>query len=186
MGEFLTGKLLVATPSLVDPNFARTVVLLLAHSEDGAFGIVLNRPRVDVPIADHLPLWSEHVASPAVFFAGGPVEPEAAIGLARRGAQSPPAEGWSEAWDGIGTINLEVSPSTLIEALADVRLFTGYAGWGPGQLEQELESEAWFTVAAEPADAFSTDPSELWRSVLRRQPHPLAMFAYFPQSPRIN
>lgn len=186
MGEFLTGQLLVATPSLLDPNFARSVVLVLAHSEAGALGIILNRPLDDVRVADHLPAWSEHVTTPALCFAGGPVEPAAAIGIARIAASGPPAEGWNEAFDGLGTINLESPPAVLVEGLGDIRIFTGYAGWSPGQLEDEIKNEAWFTVAAEPADAFTADPSGLWRTVLRRQPHPLAMFAYFPDSPRVN
>ncbi len=186
MDQSLTGRLLVATPSLVDPNFARSVVLILAHSGDGAFGIVINRPREDVLVADHMAQWSEHVAGPAVFFSGGPVEPSAAIALARRTAGISPREGWNEVSDRLGVLNLESPPGDVLDGIEHIRIFTGYAGWSPGQLEQEIEGEAWFTVAAEPGDPFCAIPEELWREVLRRQPGRLAMFAYFPDSPRSN
>lgn len=186
MGEFIAGRLLVATPSLVDPNFARTVVLILAHSDEGAFGIVINRPRIDFLVADHLAQWSEHVAGPAVFFSGGPVEPAAAIGLARGAVTAGPQDGWNEVCDGLGVINLESPPAVLLDRIERVRIFTGYAGWSPGQLEQEIEGEAWFNVAAEPGDPFCPTPERLWHDVLRRQAGRLAMFAYFPESPRNN
>lgn len=182
----LTGRLLVATPSLTDPNFARTVVLLLAHGDQGAFGLVLNRPRDDAHVADHLPVWSEHVAAPAVLFSGGPVEPSAAIGLASIPGETFPADGWTEVIPQVGIVNLEEPPFDITTTLDHVRLFTGYAGWGAGQLENEVKEEAWFVVEPEVSDPFTEAPAELWRTVLRRQHGRLAMFAYYPETPGIN
>jgi putative transcriptional regulator len=182
----LRGKLLVATPKLLDPNFVRTVVLLCFHDENGAFGLVLNRPVESAPLGEHLPEWTEAAANPAVVFSGGPVEPSHAFGLGRlRPSASPPSEGWTEVLPGVGIIDL-TSPGALLPRLQAVRVFAGYAGWAGGQLESELEEDAWFVVEPTADDVFSDDPEGLWRAVLRRQRGQLAMFAWVPLDPRLN
>ena len=180
----LKGRLLVASPSLGDPNFNRTVVLVLEHGEDGAIGVVLNRPT-GTDLGDPLPGWNRLAAEPSVVFAGGPVAPEAAICL----AQSWPDEA-VEAYEPVvgtlGILDLSVDPGDVSLALQAIRVFVGYAGWSAGQLEDEIEVGAWFVVDAQPGDALSADPEDLWPTVLRRQQGRLAMFANFPANPSMN
>jgi putative transcriptional regulator len=183
--ESLTGKLLVASPALQDGNFAWSVVYLCAHSDQGAFGLIINRPIEGAPVGEHLPHWMEHVNRPAVLFQGGPVEASAAFGLSRLQGVAPP-EGWLAVTEGIGLIDLSLDAGAIAGSLDGLRLFSGYSGWGPGQLEGEIEQEAWFVVEAAPADLFSDEPESLWRQVLRRQPGKLALFAYFPRDPSAN
>jgi putative transcriptional regulator len=179
-----TGRLLVAAPELRDPNFDRTVILVLEHAAEGAVGVVLNRPSTtDLCVA--LPRWERFAADPSVVFVGGPVSPAAAIGLGR----TPPAvepDGWSPLFAGLGTIDLERDPEELAVPLREVRVFAGYAGWGPGQLDGEVDSGAWYVVDARPEDTASPEPDDLWRTVLRRQKGPLAMVANFPADPAMN
>lgn len=180
----LRGRLLVATPSLGDPNFDSTVVLVLEHGEDGAVGVVLNRPT-GTDLADPLPGWHRLAAEPPVVFVGGPVSPDAAICLAR----SWPDEfldAYEPLLDSLGTVDLSIDPDEVASAIQGVRVFVGYAGWGEGQLEAEIEAGAWWVVDASPDDALSSEPDGLWRAVLRRQRGRLAMFANFPSNPTMN
>lgn len=186
METSLRGKLLVATPKLLDPNFVRTVVLLCFHDENGAFGLVLNRPLDHVPLSDHLPEWSEAAADPAVVFSGGPVEPSHAFGLAKlRAGATPPSHGWVEILPGVGIVELS-NPGPVLPLLRAVRVYAGYAGWSGGQLEAEIAEGAWFVVAPNGDDIFTSEPEQLWRTVLLRQPGQLAMFAWAPLDPRVN
>ncbi|NIA24689.1 MAG: hypothetical protein GWP04_03885 [Gammaproteobacteria bacterium] len=174
------GKLLVATPTIVDPNFARTVVLLCQYGDEGAVGLVLNRPS-DVAVADHLPEWTHLASDPLVGF-GGPVDTDAAIGLGRGVVQS---DLWTPICCGLGLVDLSRS-STQIEGLEEVRVFAGYSGWGPGQLEREIAEAGWFVVDLDDQDVFSSDATLLWSKVLRRQHGDLALFADFPTDPSMN
>jgi putative transcriptional regulator len=185
MGESLAGKLLVATPALLDENFYRTVVLLLAHDDNGAFGVVLNRPVNESAVGEHMPAWQEHVAAPAQLFAGGPVSPALALGLAAAMADAA-HEGWMPMLPGCGIIDLERSPEEHELTIERVRVFTGYAGWGAGQVEGEIAANAWFVLESEPGDAFTDDPRSLWQRVLHRQRSDLKMYALFPENPRQN
>ena len=180
--ESLTGKLLVATPILGDPNFDRTVVLMLEHADDGAVGLVLNRPS-ELDVSEPLPEWELVAATPQVIFVGGPVAQSAVIGLGRRGTG--PNHGWTPVVGGVGIIDLGAGPSdeTPVEAL---RLFAGYAGWGSGQLEAEIDAGAWWVVEATPTDALSPSPERLWTDVLRRQKGRLALHAHVPMDPSAN
>ena len=180
----LSGRLLVATPILGDPNFDRTVVLVLEHSEEGAVGLVLNRPS-ETEVAEPLPEWDGVTALPSVIFVGGPVAQSAVIGLARCGAsgQSP---GWRPLGGGLGLVDLAEGPDDVDTAIDGLRLFAGYAGWGSHQLEAEIDAGAWWVVDAIPSDALSPDPERLWSAVLRRQRGRLAMHAHFPADPTVN
>lgn len=196
----LTGRLLVATPDLTDPNFNRTVIFMAAHEAEGALGLVLNRPTEE-DLLDHVPEWRHLAASPAVIFAGGPVEPDGAMALGRRtdgaaplptsGAGTtgevgdPDDNGWTPVTSAVGLIALAREPGE-IEALGQMRLYGGHSGWGPGQLESEIAEEGWFVVDYEPDDIFTRDPDQLWRTVLRRQPGRLAMYANYPVDPAVN
>lgn len=178
------GRLLVATAVIGDPNFERTVILLLDHDADGALGLVLNRPS-ELLAHDVLPGWSDLTASPGVVFAGGPVEQEGIIGLGRR--SEPDLDGPFQVTVGpIGVIDLSVEPVDAIGSVEGIRLFAGYASWGAGQLESELVASAWWIVDAEPADALTDAPDDLWAAVLRRQPDPLRRWSFLPADPSWN
>ena len=182
--DALTGKLLVATPVLGDPNFDRTVVLVLEHTDEGAVGLVLNRPS-ETEVCEPLPEWDDLTAAPSVIFVGGPVEQKAVIGLARRGAAAAD-DRWRPLVGGVGIVDLGRGPDALLPAIEDLRLFAGYAGWGAGQLEGEIAAGAWWVVDAQQDDACSHQPERLWTSVLRRQGPRLAMYANFPVDPAVN
>lgn len=176
-----SGRLVVATPSLVDPNFRHSVVLLLEYGEEGALGVVVNRPS-EVPVADALPGWDRLAADPPLVFVGGPVQQQALIGLGRRQPGAGPQEGWQAITDDVGVVDLERDPLA-VDGLDRVRLFAGYAGWAPGQLDAEIQSGSWFVLDAEPADVFAGEPDGLWRAVVRRQG---GVFTTFPADPSHN
>ena len=187
----LTGRLLVATPVLSDPNFDRAVVLLLDHDEDGSLGVVLNRPT-PVGVGDILEAWADLAGAPGVVFQGGPVSLDAALGVAvvpsggdlRDDSDGP--LGWRRVHGAIGLVDLEAPPELLAAELGSLRIFAGYAGWGAGQLEEEVAEGAWYVVESEPGDVSSPAPEGLWRSVLRRQRSELAMVATYPDDATLN
>ena len=184
----LPGRLLVANPLLPDPNFDRTVVLLLAYSEEGALGVILNRPS-DTGMGLPLDRWEGLAATPAVLFVGGPVQHQAVICLARTErslASDPTMEGFKPLTPELGTLDLDQDPDRFAGALRQVRVFAGYAGWSPGQLEDEIAAGAWWVVDGDADDPFSVDPANLWKEVLRRQQAPLAYVAYYPDDPADN
>lgn len=182
------GRLLVATPRLVDPNFERTVVLLLDHDESGTLGVVLNRPS-PVPVADILRDWEGLVTTPAVLFHGGPVATDSALAVAALaggpGADTDPV-GFRHLYDDTGIIDLDTPTELLSDAVSGMRIFAGYAGWSDGQLAAEIEEGSWYVVPAEPADVFGTSPDGLWARVLRRQPGELAWVSTRPADPNLN
>jgi putative transcriptional regulator len=181
----LQGKLLVAKTDLIDPNFNRTVVLVLAHGDQGALGLVLNRPTI-TPLAAPLPEWEELASEPAVVFVGGPVS-QGTICLARvRSEVSVPNTGYLPLQGTLGTVDLEGDPTSMAPWLEELRIFAGYAGWGAGQLDEELAAGAWWALDAEDADVFSDEPSLLWKRVLRRQGGALAVTAAYPPDPSLN
>ncbi|HET7529759.1 MAG TPA: YqgE/AlgH family protein [Mycobacteriales bacterium] len=181
----MADRLLVASPALREPTFARTVILLLEHNADaGAFGIVLNRPE-SAPVVDVVPSVADLATEPGVVFNGGPVSPTTAIALGLAGAGTEP-EGWTPVLAPIVTVDLDHDPALLAATLRELRVFAGYAGWAPGQLEQEVAEGAWYVVDALPGDPFLDDPGRLWRSVLRRQGWPLSAVAVCPLDPTMN
>jgi putative transcriptional regulator len=181
----LAGRLLVALPMLTDPNFARTVVLVLASDpDDGALGVVLNRPSL-TSVVEPLPQWGPLAADPAVVFVGGPVGESSAIGLARSDTAGP-TEGWSPILGHLGTFDLATGPDQVAAGIETVRVFSGYAGWGPGQLEAEIDEGAWLVVDGAPDDVLCADPEGLWRLVLRRQGGRTAWLANVPLDLRVN
>lgn len=180
----LTGRLLIAAPALEDGTFDRTVVLVLDHDEDGALGVVLNQATA-APVRDEAPPWAELVADPPVVFGGGPVEPDAVVALGRTVARVG-AEAGGMLDEHVRLVDLSADPVLERLELASLRIFRGYAGWAPGQLEGEIVAGAWFTADARPGDVFSDDPASLWHRVLRRQPGTLAWLSTYPQDPTTN
>lgn len=179
------GRLLVATPVLTDANFERTVILLIAHDDDGALGVVLNRTS-DVPVWGVLPEWAALAGEPQAVFTGGPVAPEAAICLAQPRPGREPG-GWSPI-DGsrVGTVDLGGDPDALGPHIERLRIFAGYAGWAAGQLDFEIAEGAWFVLEALPGDPFLDEPEMLWPMVLRRQGGMIAAVATYPPDPSLN
>lgn len=184
MDEWQTGRLLVASPALADGTFDRAVILVLDHDEEGALGVVLNRASA-ITVSETLDGWNDLAADPRVLFGGGPVEPTAIVALGRATAGVAP-DGWTAIVDRIRLVDLDTDPVLAAADLERVRVFAGYAGWAPGQLEEEIEQGAWFTVDAGVADVFTDDPEALWRDVLARQPDELRLLATFPEDPTMN
>lgn len=186
----LSGRLLVATPLLGDPNFRRTVVLIVEDEpEEGTLGVVLNRPT-EVQVGQVLEAWTDLVTGPTVVFRGGPVSPNSALALALARGQDEPL-GWrslegSSLMSRIGLIDLEAPPELLAGGITSLRVFAGYAGWGKGQLREEISEGAWYVLPGEPADAFLADPERLWPEVLRRQGGEFAIVATYPDDPMHN
>jgi putative transcriptional regulator len=175
---------------LGDPNFRRTVVLLVEHeAEQGTLGVVLNRPT-DIPVGRVLEPWTELATDPSVVFTGGPVAPNSALALAHVPGTDEPV-GWhpldgAPAMARLGLVDLDAPPGLLAAAIVSLRVYAGYAGWGAGQLQAEIEEGAWYVVPADPSDAFCPDPERLWPAVLRRQGGELAYVATYPDDPGLN
>jgi putative transcriptional regulator len=183
--DLRAGQLLVATPMLLDPNFAETVVLLLDADENGALGVVLNRPST-VPVADVLETWADVVAEPEVLFQGGPVSTEGALAVGWLRDTDDVPVGFREVADGLGVVDLDTPVELVDGSLSGMRIFAGYAGWGAEQLDGEIEEGSWYVVPAAPPDVFREDAGGLWREVLRRQPGELAWHSTRPVDPDLN
>lgn len=181
---FQTGQLLVATPQLIDPQFARGVILVLDHDDEGALGVVINRPS-ELPLVSVLPGWAEVVAEPPMIFSGGPVSRDSALAVGLAFGDGP-GEGFKHLIGDYGLVDLDAEPRDVLPDLVGVRVFSGYAGWGTGQLEAEIEEGSWYVVSAVATDLLNPAPAGLWRSVLRRQPGELAFVATFPDDPTMN
>jgi putative transcriptional regulator len=181
----LTGRLLVATPRLREATFARSVVLLLDHGDDGAFGLVMNRP-LEIDVAAVLPGWQPYATVPGRLFYGGPVQPDSALGLVAVPGGSEEPLGVRRILGSLGLVDLDAPPEMIAGGVSGLRIFAGYAGWSPGQLEAEVDEGAWYVVDAESRDAFSAEPSGLWREVLRRQRGEIAMVSTLPDDPTLN
>ena len=182
--DSLTGRLLVATPLLRDPHFDRAVVLLLSHDDDGALGVIVNRPTT-VPVTDILPNWEPVVTEPGVVFQGGPVSLDSALGLVAVIDGVEPL-GVRRVSGQVGVVDLDTPPEVVQPGVVAMRVFAGYAGWSPEQLENEIAEGSWYVVDSQTGDAFSDDANELWKAVLRRQDGPLALMATFPADPSLN
>ena len=179
--ESLKGHLLIAGPSLIDPNFWRTVVLVGEHSDEGAIGVILNRAS-DATVDEALPELAVLVDDFGAVHVGGPVQPSAIVVLADF---ADPERSGSLVLDSIGFLPAEVDPDSLGE-LRRARVYAGYAGWGPGQLDSELEEGSWIVEPALPDDVFTEDPGSLWSDVLKRKGGPFSVLALMPPDPSLN
>jgi putative transcriptional regulator len=183
------GDLLVAAPALVDPNFARSVVLVLDIDEDGALGVILNRPST-VPVGEILPAWGTLAQPPDVLFQGGPVATDSALGVGASTTYGldPNQEplGFRRLYDDVGIVDLDTPTEIAGPMLTRLRVFAGYAGWGEQQLRDEIASGSWYVVPSTSGDLFGADPEGLWMRVLRRQPGELAWVSTRPLDPTLN
>ncbi|MEA2213787.1 MAG: putative transcriptional regulator [Solirubrobacteraceae bacterium] len=174
------GQLLIAGPSLLDPNFFRTVVLVVEHSEEGALGLILNRPSettVDEAVSEIEGL----VEADDPIYVGGPVQPASLIILAEF---EDPGQAALIAFDDVGVLASGAAEDLV--AISRGRAFVGHSGWGPGQLDSEIDRGDWFLAPATRADAFTTDPLELWETVLIRKGGRYALVARMPPDPSVN
>jgi putative transcriptional regulator len=175
--DSLQGQLLISSPLLHDPNFRRTVVLMTHHDDEGAMGLVLSRPS-EIRVADAVPELAD-LPGDELVYVGGPVQPEAVVVLVEH--ESEPE------LPIVGNIAFMQADADLDELdSVRARVFAGYSGWGPGQLEGELDESSWIVVPAEPDDAFAPDPDELWRTVLHRKGGKFALIATMPYDPKLN
>jgi putative transcriptional regulator len=192
-GHPATGRLLVATQELIDPNFRDAVVLLLDHDADGTLGVILNRPT-PILVASVLGGWASAAEPPEVLFEGGPVKKDSALALAEVRTSDPlgvdPTStdplGFRRLFGDVGIIDLDTPAEVLGPALHRLRIFAGYAGWSPGQLENEIEQDSWYVVDGLPEDVFGAHPARLRADILRRQPGELAWVATRPEDAAMN
>lgn len=180
--ESLRGHLLLAGPDLFDPNFRRAVILVGEHGDEGAMGVVLNRPS-PVAVADAVPPLAGLVDEEQLVHVGGPVQPQSIVVLADF---LDPAEAVSLVLGSIGFLPGEIESADDVGSLTRARVFAGYAGWGPGQLESELAESSWIVESALPDDVFTDDPAGLWSAVLRRKGGPFAVLSLMPPDPNTN
>lgn len=180
------GSLLIASATLVDPNFARCVLLVLDSNDDGSLGVILNQPS-ETSVGEVLEPWRDLVNPPEVFFRGGPVDLNAALALASLvGPPDDPPLGWRPLTGSLGLVDLDSEPDEFLGRLGALRIYAGYAGWGAGQLDMEIAEGSWHVVPAQRSDLFSDSPDRLWGEILRRQPPPLSMLATLPEDASLN
>jgi len=178
----LRGQLLIASATLLDPNFQRTVVLVAEHSDEGAMGVVLNRPS-PVVAADAVPILAGLLGDGDLVHVGGPVQPGAVVALAE---YEEPELAVALAFGDVGFLSADADTEALADTLRRVRVYAGYAGWSPGQLEAELEEEAWIVEPAAADDVFTGDADGLWPAVLTRKGGQFALLARMPLDPSVN
>jgi putative transcriptional regulator len=179
VSESLRGSLLIAAPQLLDPNFRRTVVLVADHGDEGAMGVILNRPS-GMTVADAAPDLEPLIGPAAPIFAGGPVQPTSGVVLAEVTEADEPVFGDVVLVPGLGEL------ADVVDGAGSIRVFAGYAGWGPGQLDDELTREDWILEPALASDVFSEEPDALWGTVLERKGGQYALLARMPDDPSQN
>ncbi len=179
--ESLRGHLLLAGAALWDPNFRRSVVLIAHHDEEGAVGVVLNE-RANVTVSEAIPQLGSLVPPDEPLYVGGPVEPEAAVVIADF---EDPSVAEIIALDSIGFLPPETEPDADL-GVRRARVFAGYSGWGPGQLEAEMREGSWIAEPAAPDDVFPSDPSRLWDAVLKRKGSAFDLLRSMPVDPTMN
>ncbi len=180
--ESLKGQLLLASPALFDPNFRRTVVLVTEHNEEGAAGLVLNR-RSHTAVAEAVPDLVPLVEDEELVYVGGPVQQEAVLCLAEF---EDPEDAAMLVVDHVGFIPGDGDFGMLAGGTRRARVFAGYAGWGPGQLEAELEASSWIVEDAASSDLFAEPEVDLWGSILRAKGGVYRMVALMPDDPSQN
>jgi putative transcriptional regulator len=179
--DSLKGQLLLSSARLDAADFRQTVILVGEHNRDGALGVVLNRP-LGLTVSEGFPALAPLVGGPAVVFRGGPVQPESPVLLAefaRREKADLPVFG--RVGFLIGDVPEDIGPE-----IERARIFAGYAGWGAGQLEEELEGGAWIVESARADDVFTEDAGRLWARILQRMGPDFERMARVPFDPRVN
>ena len=179
--DSLRGQLLIASPTLLDPNFRRTVVLVTEHTDEGAAGLVLNR-RSPAAVAEVVPQLEPLASDDEHVWLGGPVQTNAVLVL---GEFVDPEDAAVPLFGSLGFPSLD-EPDSVAAVTTRRRIFAGYAGWGGGQLEDELGREDWILEPADADDAFTEEPEELWAAVLRRKGGVYELVSRMPEDPSVN
>jgi putative transcriptional regulator len=182
--ESLRGQLLIASPKIVDGNFRRMVVLMAEHTDEGAMGLVLNHPA-ETTVGDAVPelTWLTGDGEESVWV-GGPVAAASVIVLAEF---EDPAQAAVLVDGDLGFVPAEIDDrEALASNIRRARIFAGHSGWGPGQLEAELEEDSWIVEPARRTDVFTEDPEALWSAVLRRKGREYVLLATMPMDPSQN
>lgn len=174
----LKGQLLIAAPTLLDPNFRRTVVLIAEHSPEGALGVVLNRGS-DLQVGDTAPDLDDLVGPGDAVYVGGPVEPSGIVVLAEF---EDPSEAVAVAFEDIGFLG----GSRPVAGTRRARVFAGHAGWAPGQLDSEVADDGWIVDPATAEDVFASEPDGLWNTVLKRKGGRYTLLSRMPLDPSMN
>ncbi|WP_186290561.1 YqgE/AlgH family protein [Gordonia zhaorongruii] len=185
--EVAPGALLIASTALSGPTFARAVVYVIEHDEQGTLGVVVNR-RSDAAVHNVLPRWAELAASPRAVYVGGPVGTSSALclGVAKTGIDVARQPKLHQVRGPVAMVDLDADPDELSEVLSGVRIFAGYAGWESGQLEEEMAENSWIVAPGLPTDLLAAPSVDVWQRVLQRQPWPLPLFATYPMRPEDN
>ena len=179
--ESLRGHLLISSGGLYDPNFRHTVVLVGDHNADGALGVILNR-ALNVTVEQALPPMSDLVLPGEPLFQGGPVQPNSPVLLAEL---AHPELADILVFESVGFLMGEV-PADIRPSILRARVFAGYSGWGPGQLEAEMAVRSWIIEPARLDDVFTDVPNLLWSSVLKRKGPEYRQVSQIPYDPSMN
>lgn len=179
------GDLLISSVELSDGIFAQSVVVMLDADEYGTLGVIVNKLS-ETPLSRVLPSWVSATTPPQVLFAGGPVSTEGAICLAALSDDADEPPGWRRVFRNIGLLHLDTPIEIVTGAYRDIRIFAGYAGWGPQQLDAELDRGSWHVTRARYSDVFSDGPEQLWRRTLRRLPPPESYYSTWTRQPESN
>jgi putative transcriptional regulator len=180
--DSLAGHVLVASPSILDPNFERSVVLVTAHTDEGAIGVILNRCS-EATVGEAVPQLAPVIDAEDQIYVGGPVNPD---GVAVLAEFDDPDEAGVVVMDDVGFVALDEALDGDAPHLLNARVFAGVAGWGPEQLEEELERDDWIIEPAALDDIFTQDPEGLWSAVLRRKGGRYELVARMPPDPSLN
>ena len=186
-GRRTVGKLLIAEPMLGDPNFDRSVVLMVDHTVEGALGVVLNRPT-DLEVATVLGRWSDLAAPPAGAVPGRPVEQDGVLALARRRSSAPrrPAGRWSPVVGDVGTLDLQRDPDVLAPDLAGVRFFAGYRAGGRASWKPSWPTAPGWWSARWPTTCSPATPTPCGGRCCAASRGRVSMLANFPAHPSMN
>ena len=183
----VAGSLLIAAPDMPDPNFRRAIVYVIEHDHSGSLGVVITR-RSDTEVETILPAWADLCSSPGVFYIGGPVKPDTGIALAvlSAGVDAADDPGLQQIEGRVHVVDLDSEPERLRERSDGMRVFVGYTGWSPGQLQGELDRGDWYVAPSLPSDLLAPARVDVWGEVLRRQDMPLPLYATYVGEGELN
>ena len=183
----VAGSLLIAAPDMPDPNFQRAIIYMIEHDHSGSLGVVITRPS-ETEVESILPAWAEICAPPSVFHIGGPVKPDTGIALVvlGSGVDGDRFVGLQQIEGRVHVVDLDSDPDLLRDHVEGMRVFVGYTGWAPGQLQDELDRGDWYVAPSLPTDLLAPTHVDVWGEVLRRQDMPLPLYATYTGDGELN